>query len=151
MEQGYLKTAGVVMLAIISIAFIYYYFFILSEQDTQISQGEFVKELEAAKKVYIISDLRNAPISSRNGIMQCGIDIAGSIALAPKNVSYFVIDGNDCITEHGNRSISFCEDISKNGVLFYIKYGNSTSFYKNKIVVGMNNYTTPCGVTQKKQ
>ncbi|VVB98087.1 Uncharacterised protein [uncultured archaeon] len=39
----------------------------------------------------------------------------------------------------------------KSGVSFRIKEGNSTSFYPGKAVIGLENYTTPCTVSEKSQ
>lgn len=138
------------LLALISAFFLYSFLAPPQEDGPETSYQEFIKDLTAAEKVYIISDLRNSSSLARTPIMQCGIDLAGSVPLAPKNVSYFVIEDATCIGEKGNMSASYCEELSRSGAVFYIKYSNSTKFYRNKMLIGIQgNYSSPCSVTQK--
>lgn len=150
MADDWLKIAGVALFALVSLAFIYYFLVLAQgEQLTPVTEVQVLKDLQAANSVFIISDLRGSEPLSRNGIMQCGVDLASSTALGSKNVSMFVIDGDKCETAEGAKSALYCDSIAKSGFTFLIKYGNSTSFYKNRIVVGMQDYTTPCSVSEK--
>ncbi len=144
-----MKNFTVLLLALISFAFAYYFLTLPTSGEVQRTYAQFVEDLSSAKKVYIIADLRNAAEDARYSIMQCGIDLAGSIALAPKNVSYFVIESNNCLSDSANMSASYCEELSKSGVAFYIRYGNATAFYKNRIEIGLQNYSVPCSVSEK--
>lgn len=143
------RVLALMLLALISAFFIYS--FLAQPQDgPETGYTEFIKDLSSAAKVYIISDLRNSSSPARVPIMQCGIDLAGSVPLAPKNVSYFVIEGSTCIGGKGNMSASYCEELSRSGATFYIKYGNSTKFYRNRMIIGIQgNYSSQCSVTQK--
>lgn len=151
MEDGTLKMLGVAALGLLSLYFIYY-IFISGQGGAEVSREEFLRELSGAGSVFIISDLRGAPDSAKYGLMQCGVDLAGSVALAPKNVSYFVISGQDCIMLKANASIPYCEQLSKNGTTLYIKYGTATRFYRGRMEIGMQNYSAqmPCSITAKK-
>ncbi len=152
-----IKTLGVVLLALFSIVFAYS-FLSQDEGGAPSSYAGFVNDLSSADKVFIMMDLRNASPGARTPIMQCGVDLAGSEALAPRNISVLVMGNESCIFQdvsgESNRtafySAFYCEELSKSGVAFHIVQGNATSFYKNKIIIGIGeNYSTPCKVTAK--
>ncbi|MEW6529009.1 MAG: hypothetical protein AB1391_03915 [Candidatus Micrarchaeota archaeon] len=148
-----IKLGAVLLLALISAYFIVYYFGLLDYDERPTSYVQFINDLSAANKVFILMDLRNCSndfLDLRNVIMQCGIDLAGSVALAPKNVSAFAIEDNVCISEKGNLTINECEKIFSSGVLFHIKRNNSTNFYKNKIIIGISDKNASCSVSYKK-
>jgi hypothetical protein len=148
-----LKLAAVALLAILSLAFAFV-FLIYQPHEVQITAAQFGQDLSIAKKVFILMDLRNATPAAQQAIMQCGVDLAGSVALAPKNVSVLVFEGNRCIMTSGsnstaNATVSSCEDFMKSGISFRIVPGNSTAFYPNRAVIGLENYSAPCTVYEK--
>lgn len=151
------KTLGVALLALFSIFFAYS-FLSQTEGGVPSSYAGFVNDLSAAEKVFIMMDLRNASPGARTPIMQCGVDLAGSEALASKRLSVLVIENESCIlqdiSEESNRtafySAFYCEELSKSGVAFHIVQGNATSFYKNKIIIGIGaDYSIPCKVSER--
>ncbi|MFA5077480.1 MAG: hypothetical protein WC488_03565 [Candidatus Micrarchaeia archaeon] len=146
--QDSLKLAGVAVLGLLCIVFVYLFLFKPAEPEKEINYSEFIERLSASKKVFVVADLRNASALSRNAIMQCAVDIAGSVPLAPKNVSFFVLEGDSCVSTELNASASYCEALSRSGMTFQIMHGNSTKYYADKIIVGMKKYESPCGVQE---
>ena len=141
-----MKKIAVLLLGLASL-FLIYYFVLMEKPDVPATYPQFIEDLTAAGNVYIVMDLRNATESSRNPIMQCGVDLASSEHLPPRNVSVLVLEGDLCYDSTGNRSISDCQNIAKGGAQFYIKSGNMTSFYRNKLVIGVQNNSAPCRIS----
>ncbi|MDD5337344.1 MAG: hypothetical protein PHS02_02575 [Candidatus ainarchaeum sp.] len=139
---------GVAVLGILCLLFICQFVFIPAQPEKEVNYSVFIKNLEASRKVFIVADLRNASALSRNAILQCAVDLAGSVPLAPKNVSFFVLEADSCTSTEGNTSAVYCEAIAESGTTFDIVYGNSTAYYADKIVVGIKSYDQPCSVTE---
>lgn len=144
------KIPAVLILAALSVFFIYSFVIAPQSGDAPVTYEQFVKDLTAANKTYVLMDLRGANETVRGAIMQCGVDLAGSVALAPKNVSVFAIEGSTCIGgDSANRTIAECDTLSSNGVVFHILQGNSTAFYRNKALIGIQNSSVQCSVSEK--
>ena len=160
MDSEKLKLAGVVLLGLIALAFIYQMEFPKVEPLQPATQKEFLSALMNSSNVFVIEDLRNASTSSKQNIMQCGTDLAGSIntaasslGLPEKNVSVMVLDQDSCITADASKSISYksieyCEALSRAGIAIRLQYGAaSVYYYKNAMAIGMQNYTSACSIS----
>jgi hypothetical protein len=141
-----MKKIAVLALGVASL-FLIYYFVFMEKPDVPATYAQFVSDLTNSNSVFIVMDLRNSTNDTRNPILQCGVDLASSDVLPPRNVSIFVYEGDLCFDASGNRSVSACAATAKTGVQFYIISGNVTSFYRNKLVIGVQNNSARCVVS----
>lgn len=105
---------------------------------------EFASHLLFAQDVYIVEDLRGLgekyPLS-RNNIMQCAIDYAGSPGIVGKNLHVYVFEGELCTSLNGEAPISDCygEVLEASGrmesAIIWIEKGASPEFYSRGMVV----------------
>jgi hypothetical protein len=126
------------------------YFLYFLPGELPVSPERFAQGLASSGRVYIISDLRNASADTRQYIMQCGVDLAGSVALGAKNITFFVLDGNTCYRAEGNSSASSCLSRTYDGMVFRISQGTRTEYYLTHAEIGISDYSTPCSVGVKK-
>ncbi len=113
--------------------------------ETPVNQSTFLHQLADAKHVYIIMDLRNISDDEiRRNIMQCGVDLAGSQALASKNISIASLTDTEChfsssLDNPQKKSIPFCLCARANPetVTFYITNSDKTDFFNNEIKIGI--------------
>lgn len=117
-----------------------------SNDDGAVEPNVFADQLLAASEVFIIQDLRdvNSDIIRKN-IQQCGIDFAGSMGLAGKNITIFALEGNECTTLDGIVELNDCLDKinAATNPLINIKQGNQSTFYKTKLEVGISEEYLP--------
>jgi hypothetical protein len=121
----------------------------LSGEQT-ISLSDFKQELNSTSIISIVMDTRNS--TSSGAVMQCGVDIAGSLGAIGKYNALgnrtFVYEGDQCVYSAVNSSIKECESLVSNSTVFYIRYNpskNSTLFYRSKAVIeGDNGFLTDC-------
>lgn len=117
----------------------------------EVDKDTFAGILADAEKIHIVMDLRGIEDNkTRWGVMQCGVDFAGSWGLADKDTDYFSFDLEEslakeqyCIHSKDSRiPIDECFDrINADGVTLYIKSGTGTKYYENGMVVGVgSNY-----------
>ncbi len=148
------KTLALAALAIVALALAAYFLAPAGGgpgPEKQTDYTQFIKDLTAANKTYIIMDLRGANATARSAIMQCGLDLASSVPLAPKNVSVMALESQGCLTESSNQTISYCEALSSNGAAFQITAGNGTvSYYPGRMVIALATYnaSSPCSVNE---
>ncbi|MBU0586275.1 hypothetical protein KJ780_02080 [Candidatus Micrarchaeota archaeon] len=144
-----LKKIAILVLLMIA-AFLTYSILNRSVFEEPSTKEQFGKDLTLAQDVFIVMDLRGAPEDSRVGVMQCGIDLAGSTALQPRNVFVYAVEGNTCLDEN-NTDVGavYCDTLSTKGAVIQIRYGEKglVEFYKNKMLVNLNNYSAPCSVS----
>ena len=115
------------------------------------TMSEFADMLMSSQTVYLVEDIRGLekyPIS-RNNIMQCGVDFAGSQGLAGKGVNIYILEGNECSASEagGNltiKTVSECHAAvasafgkAGNSVI-WIEKGYSPSIYSGGLVVRVN-------------
>ena len=111
------------------------------------SKGEFATNLLYADNVYIIEDVRGMeeyPIS-KNNILQCAVDYAGSPGMAGKDLQVFAFDDGDiCHTFDGETAISDCYSRvlqaaeEPNSVIIWIERGDAPEFYSKGLLVRIN-------------
>jgi len=111
------------------------------------TKDEFATHLLGTNQVYIVEDLRELdeyPMTKQN-IMQCGVDYAGSPGLVGKNLKVFAFDDGDmCLTLDGVLTIDECYgmigDAAKAGdtSIIWIERGSAPEFYSNGIIVRIN-------------
>ncbi len=114
---------------------------------TNTTKEEFATHLLSAQKVYLIEDLRNLsgyPMS-KNNIMQCGVDYAGSPGLVGKTFTIFAFDdGEVCNTADGVMPISECYKLleqaakDQDSAIIWIERGDSPEFYSRGLLVRVN-------------
>lgn len=112
---------------------------------------EFATSLMYAERVYLVQDIRGLekyPLS-RNNIMQCGVDFAGSEGLVGKEANIYILEGNECsASEAGSnltiKTVAECHSAvasafgkSGNSVI-WIEKGQSPSIYQGGLVVRIN-------------
>ena len=112
-----------------------------------VTMQEFASTLLAANKLYIVEDLRDLetyPLSKQN-IMQCGVDYAGSPGLVGKEFSVYAFDDGDlCYTLDGSASISECyEEIAAasedpDTAIIWIEKGTISEVYNGGIIVRLS-------------
>ncbi len=107
---------------------------------------EFAANLLASDKVYIVEDLRGLdayPIS-RNNIMQCGVDFAGSEGIVGKEMKVYVLEEKSCSHTSGNATLESCysEILSASNdtsaSVIWIEKGNSPEVYEHGLLVRVN-------------
>ena len=145
------------VIALIALAGIYLGYQYFSSVDTNISFGSevnvatFNSILTNASNVYIVMDLRNVTDQKvRRNVMQCGVDLAGSMGLAAKNLTLYSFDSDvGCIGIGQTYSVGYCISDMKNGIKLYIMEGNESKFYTDGMKVGIgSNYTSgSCSVS----
>ena len=143
-SKSVLKFVAVGLLGVLVLVFAYY-FLNLSDTSfqpgTQVDLKTFKDTFAAANNVYILMDVRHVQNSStRQNILQCGIDFAGSSGMGGKNVTYFSIDESEgCVSSNGKgkQSDSYCFSELKNGITIYIHEGTVSSYHTNGIVVSI--------------
>ena len=139
------------VIALIALAGIYLGYQYFSIEDTKVGFGTevnlatFNSILTNASDVYIVMDLRNVTDQEvRRNVMQCGVDLAGSMGLASKNKTFYSFDSDlGCIGVGQTYSVGYCISEMKNGIMLYIIEGNESQFYTDGMKVGIGkNYTS---------
>ncbi|PIN83998.1 hypothetical protein COV61_01465, partial [Candidatus Micrarchaeota archaeon CG11_big_fil_rev_8_21_14_0_20_47_5] len=111
--------------------------FFLKNQDNEITTEEFLKSVESSEKFVLVQDLRGAEnTEQRRAVINCGIDLAGSLGLLgkePENIKIAAYEGENCIIENRTTSIAECEPLKWGAIAFNVKYGQEgTKFYPNR-------------------
>lgn len=116
-----------------------------------VTMEEFATSLAHAQKIYLVEDLRGLekyPIS-RNNIMQCGVDFAGSEGLVGKEVNLYILEGDECSASEAGanltiKKVSECHSTvssafkSGGSVVIWVEKGYSPSIYSSGLVVRVN-------------
>ncbi|MFN7990635.1 MAG: hypothetical protein U0R44_00600 [Candidatus Micrarchaeia archaeon] len=135
-----IKTAAVVLLAIVFIALAYYFltssesrFVPSSEVDAETFKGIFAN----ATKVFIVMDVRGASSDkARTSILQCGVDFASSSGMGGKTVTPISFGNDGCVAPDGKKDDKQCFAMLKDGITVYVVQGTSgTRYYSNGMVV----------------
>ena len=118
-----------------------------AEEGKLTTNEDFAANLLSAQNVYLVEDLRNLsayPIS-KNNIMQCTVDYAGSPGLVGKTVTIFAFDENGgCQTSDGPTSMADCYAILEQAAedpdtaIIWIEKGETPEFYPRGLVVGLS-------------
>lgn len=117
------------------------------EEGTNTTLQEFASNLLLAQTVYIVEDIRGLdekyPIS-RNNIMQCAVDYAGSPGIVGKELQVYALEGDVCTNYQGEIPIKDCyADVLEaagrmDTVIIWIEKGESPEFYSRGIIVRVN-------------
>ena len=118
-----------------------------AKEGENVTLQEFASNLLAVSKLYVVEDLRGLekyPLSKQN-IMQCGVDYAGSPGLVGKEFSVYAFDDGDlCGTIKGTSTISECyEEImaafeDPGTSIIWIEKGNESEFYSRGMIVRLS-------------
>lgn len=141
-KGGKLKTFAILILVIGAVAFIYY-FLTLSENmfvaGPGVNETEFKDVFADANYIYIVMDIRGVQNpGTKQNILQCGVDFAGSTGMIGKTATYFSLDDEGCVTPEGFFDYKYCFSQLSNGVTIYVKEGSETTFHSNGMVVGIS-------------
>lgn len=111
----------------------------ISNQTITDSKKElFLNNLLNSEKVYIIMDVRNVSNQTiKGGILQCGVDFAGSPGLSGKNITSFAFEDDVCWAKN-QTTIEECLEISQDGSILYVASGVTNEYFENKLVVSIN-------------
>ncbi len=139
---GMLKTLAIAVLVLAVLALAVYIIFIRPSQGfvpgSSVDSETFLQLFEEADMIYIFMDVRGvADDDVRRNILQCGVDFAGSSGMGPKDVTYFSIGEQGCVTPEGAKSDEYCFSQLTNGITIYVQKGETTSYYSNGVVVGV--------------
>ncbi|MBD3210852.1 hypothetical protein GF318_05715 [Candidatus Micrarchaeota archaeon] len=154
-ESGGLKMLAIGILAILAIAFAYFF---LNMSSFMFVAGEGVEEQEfkdifsSAENIFVVMDVRGLPNgSTKQNILQCGVDFSGSSGMAGKNVMYYSLDDEGCITPDGLTENRYCFEQLENGITIYVTEGTRTTLHENGMVVGIgSDYAIgTCGIHRK--
>jgi len=149
-KGGAIKLGAVVLLAALVLA-LAYYFFLRADAET------FREAFASAGNVYIVMDVRNvSDFNVSDGILQCGVDFAGSPGMGGKNATIFSLTDEGgaekgCIVADSVKyhPVSECLSWLNGGVALYVKGGpGSVAYTRNSIIVPIGaNYTRGgCGI-----
>jgi hypothetical protein len=116
-----------------------------------ISSDQFEATVLGSPRMVIVMDLRNSPSqNSSNAIMQCGINLAFSIAQLNKTIDSYAYDqAGRCYSSSGiNGSIADCERQMPAAYRFVVSYGpGSTAMYRNRTLISTNEfYGSACSI-----
>lgn len=111
-------------------------------QGEPVTSGVFLERLSLVPEVSIVMDLRRATGENlRHGILQCGVDFAGSSGLVEKNVSTYAWEENGCVSStHTGLSLADCFRQIQGETVLYIAPGEETTFYRDALVVGIGEH-----------
>lgn len=154
------KTAivAIIVVAVIAVAYIAFPPQVSTTLDkgNEINSDTFVEILSETENVYIVMDLRGvSDVPTRTGILQCGVDFAGSIGLVDKDVSYISLDDEDgCIFANSAEGKTYryeiyeCMAMLDDGISLYIIPGDGTEYYTKAAVIGVDSdyQTGTCGI-----
>jgi len=111
---------------------------------TEINKETFVSLLSDAEKVYIVMDVRGIDNDNlRRNILQCGVDFAGSMGLADRDVTYVSMRDGKCTIaslsgKNETTGVNECIDmINEDGLSLYVIEGNETKYYTRAAMVGV--------------
>gem|GEM_PF-3595315 len=117
------------------------------EEGTEVTNEKFAENLASSQNVYLVEDLRNLetyPIS-KNNIMQCTVDYAGSPGLVGKTVTIFAFDDEGvCQSIDGPISMADCYAIIQQGAedpntaIIWIEKGENPEFYPGGLLVRLS-------------
>lgn len=110
----------------------------------EINKETFINLLSDADKVYVVMDIVGVDDDyTRRNILQCGIDFAGSMGLANRDVTYVSMSDRGCTVAslsglNETTSVKECINmINKDGISLYIIEGNETKYYTRAAMVGV--------------
>lgn len=116
-------------------------------ENNSVPTKEFAINLLHSQEVYLVEDLRDLsgyPLS-KNNIMQCAVDYAGSRGLAGKTIKIFAFDTDEiCQTPDGQKSTSDCYALIKeatnnpNITIIWVEKGDTSKFYSRALLVQVN-------------
>ncbi|MBD3390218.1 hypothetical protein GF415_04685 [Candidatus Micrarchaeota archaeon] len=107
---------------------------------------DFASNLLSSDKVYIVEDLRGLgayPIS-KNNIMQCGVDFAGSEGIVGKEMKIYVLEEDSCSHSSGNSTLEACyseilaASNDTSSAVIWIEKGSIPEFYERGLLVRVN-------------
>lgn len=131
------RTQDAILLFLLAVVLLLAVLFFLKNQNGEITPEEFLKSVSSSEKFVLVQDLRGANnVEQRRAVINCGIDLAGSLGLLgkePENIKIAAYEGETCIIENRTASIAECESQKWGAVAFNIKYGQEgTKFYPNR-------------------
>lgn len=154
-KQDNLKITLIALIAVVVLVFVYFYYFIPEKvyefsPGAEVNQRTFTRILEEANEVNIFMDIRGVDNeNTRQNILQCGVDFAGSTGLGGKTVHYFSVDDEGCVAEDGrHEGYDYCFDALTSGVTLYVSEGNETTFHTDSMLVGIDDkyFVGMCGI-----
>ncbi len=147
--KGENKWMIILVVAVIILGSAIAYFFFIDRpsefrKGTAINEETFVSLLSDADKVHVVMDVRGIEDDyTRRNVLQCGIDFAGSMGLANREVNYVSMSDRGCtIASLGGlnktTSVKECMDIiNKDGISLYVLEGNGTKYYTRAAMIGV--------------
>jgi len=144
------KKIGVIILVLLAFGAAFYFFVDLSNEEKleddekeiieETMKDKFQKNLLSSNEVYIVMDTRNAPNSTiSDGILQCGVDLAGSQGLFEKNITILGLNAEECFgIKNESVSIDECLLLIDGKMQIYITSENRTEYFEKRLVVSIN-------------
>jgi hypothetical protein len=110
----------------------------------EVNKETFINLLSDADKVYIVMDIIGVDDDyTRRNILQCGIDFAGSMGLANRDVTYVSMSDSGCTVAslsglNETTTVKNCIDmVNRDGISLYVLEGNETKYYTRAAMVGV--------------
>lgn len=92
--------------------------------------------LASSNEMFIVMDLRGTDNSTiRNNIMQCGVDVAGSVALGGKNKTIMAIEEDSCFVYNNTKTVEYCLSLITDTPTFYIATNTETEYSEKMVTV----------------
>ncbi len=103
------------------------------------SENAFLERLRDADKVFIVMDVRGSGEKTKQNILQCGTDFAGSPGLVGKEVIPVSFGEEGCVTANGSTSFDECMALLQNGggMIIYVKKGTGPQYFERGVEVGI--------------
>lgn len=136
------KELMVFLLFLLAIALAYVIFFsghlTYTPEGSPVDSSVFLENLASSSDVYLVMDVRSASPTTKQNILQCGVDFSGSIALGAKNLTIFSFENDHCITVNdADHDLSSCMNELSGQTVIYIHPGEESTFYNSAVMVGL--------------
>ncbi|MDD5023104.1 MAG: hypothetical protein PHU63_02970 [Candidatus ainarchaeum sp.] len=136
-----IKGFAVVVLFVLAAVSVYYFYFLNSEENTPDNtnfEQLFLQNLYSSDIVYIVMDTRNMNNQNiKEGVMQCGVDFAGSQALAGKEILSMALEEETCWFQN-KTTIEECAALYEKGPTLYITSNSKTGYSEKTFIVNID-------------
>jgi hypothetical protein len=145
--------AAVVIIVVLVAAALYVWPALFPQEkppELRINQTQFDSIVLGAQRISVIMNITGENENGSRVVMQCGVEISGSMGRLGKNVSNYVFDGGTCVTPEVNTvPISDCSK-AMNDFYFIIGYGpDVTRYYDRHAEIEVSEqFTLGCNISR---
>lgn len=153
------KTIAVIVLGIFAVVLVYYLHMntdsgylkenirdSLTSGREKLNSSRFKENFLEYNCTVILMDIREIEDPWRRNILQCGVDLSGSEALAHMEKQIIGFDEKGCTDENGSKTVQECmQMLKKECYIFYITEGQNTStVYDGLLIIEEGEVYFPC-------